>query len=203
MGITCRLTHPGVLLIAIGLLALGLKRVNGASPRHVRLPFEATLAGVSGGGSVWEGLLHGARGGRARLTLYQVESPLEAARPVWHARAQWTVDADSPERSFTAELEGMWDWKSGATRLSGVVTSGRMQAARRPAHRRTATSPWQPDSARRCSPTASGTRGTSLWRRAASCTSTPGAAGTTGTTSPRRAASSSRCATRRGTDGRT
>jgi len=129
MGIISRLTHPGVLLIAIGLLALGLERVNGASPRHVRLPFEATLAGVSGGGSVWEGPLHGARGGRARLALYQVEGPLEAARPVWHARAQWTVAADSPERSFTAELEGMVDWKSGATHLSGVVTSGWMKGA--------------------------------------------------------------------------
>ncbi len=129
MGIISRLTHPGVLLIAIGLLALGLKRVNGASPRHIRLPFEATLAGVSGGGSVWEGPLHGARGGKVQLTLYQVESPLEAARPVWHARAQWTVAADSPERSFTAELEGMVDWKSGATHLSGVVTSGWMKGA--------------------------------------------------------------------------
>ena len=122
MSIINRITQPGVLLVAVGLLAPGLTRVNGASPRHVRLPFEATLIGVRGGGSVWEGPLHGARGGRARLTLYQVESPLEAARPVWHARAQWTVDADSPERSFTAELEGMVDWKSGATHLSGVVT---------------------------------------------------------------------------------
>src|SRR6266581_230694 len=127
MGIISRLTHPGVLLNAIGLLALGLERVNGASPRHVRLPFEATLAGVSGGGSVWEGPLHGARGGRARLTLYQVEGPLEAARPVWHARAQWTVAADSPERYFTAELEGMVAWKSGATHLSGGVPPGRRE----------------------------------------------------------------------------
>src|SRR5207244_11521376 len=95
MGIISRLTHPGVLLIAIGLLALGLKLVNGASPRHVRLPFEATLAGVSGGGSVWEGPLHGARGGRARLALYQVEGPLEAARPGWHARGQRRRPADA------------------------------------------------------------------------------------------------------------
>ena len=129
MRIITRLTPAGVLLVAIGPLVLGLKRMNGASPRHVRLPFEATLAGVSGGASVWEGPLHGARGGRAQLTLYQVEGPLEAACPVWHARARWTVAADSPERSFTAELEGMVDWKSGATHLSGVVTSGWMKGA--------------------------------------------------------------------------
>ena len=129
MSIINRITQPGVLLVAVGLLALGLTRVNGASTRHVRLPFEATFAGVSGGGSVWEGPLLGARGGRVQLTLHQVESPLEAARPVWHARAHWTVDADSPERSFTAELEGMVDWKSGATRLSGIVTSGLMKGA--------------------------------------------------------------------------
>src|SRR5207248_11770233 len=47
----------------------------------------------------------------------------------WHARAQWTADANSPKRSFTAELAGMEDWKSGATHLSGVVTSGWMKGA--------------------------------------------------------------------------
>jgi len=31
--------------------------------------------------------------------------------------------------SFTGDLEGMVDWKTGATRLGGVVTSGWMKGA--------------------------------------------------------------------------
>lgn len=129
MSIMTRMTQPGVLLIASGLLALGFTPEDARSPRAVQLPFEATFAGVSDARSVWEGRFRGETGGRLRLMLHQVESPLEAANPVWHAQAHWTVDAESVGRSFTAELEGMVDWKTGATRLGGVVTSGWMKGA--------------------------------------------------------------------------
>ena len=65
------------------------------------------------------------RGSRCIRWRAHSRRPIPSGTP----RAQWTVAADSPERSFTAELEGMVDWKSGATHLSGVVTSGWMKGA--------------------------------------------------------------------------
>jgi hypothetical protein len=130
-----RIAHPGVLFVAIGLLALGalgalgLRPGAGAATETVRLPFAATFDGVSNASSVWDGQLRGQPGGRVRLTLRQVESPLAAAKPVWHVQARWTLQAEPATRSFAAELEGMVDWKAGATRLGGVVTSGWMKGA--------------------------------------------------------------------------
>ena len=67
-----------------------------------------------------------------------------------------------------------------------------------PATKTTDRSPCRPDSARRCSPTTSATRGTSPSRRAATSTSTPGSTRTCPATCrpTRRAGSSSRFATR-------
>jgi hypothetical protein len=127
-----RIAQPGVLFIAIGLLALGvlgLRPGAGAATQTVRLPFAAAFDGVSNASSVWDGQLRGQPGGRVRLTLHQVESPLEAAKPVWHVQAHWTVQTEPATRSFAAELEGMVDWKTGVTRLGGVVTSGWMKGA--------------------------------------------------------------------------
>ncbi|HYT69762.1 MAG TPA: hypothetical protein VEK78_00175 [Gemmatimonadales bacterium] len=124
-----RIAHPGALFIAIGLLALGLGPATGPSMQSVRLPFAATFDGVSNAGSAWAGQVRGQPGGRVRVTLHQVESPLEAARPVWHVQARWTVETGSAMGSFTGDLEGMVDWKTGATRLGGVVTSGWMKGA--------------------------------------------------------------------------
>jgi len=107
MGIMTRITQPGVLLIALGLLALSLKPAGSAAPRRVRLPFDATFAGVSDDSLVWEAQFPDENGARARLLLRQVEGPLAAANPIWHVQAHWTVAADSPPRSFAAELEGI------------------------------------------------------------------------------------------------
>ncbi len=106
-----------------------LKPPSEPATPSVRLPFEATLAGARNGSTVWEGRLRGDASAPVELTLHQVESPVQAANPVWHVRGQWTVAGLSPARSFTAELEGIVDWKTGATHLSGVVTSGWMKGA--------------------------------------------------------------------------
>ena len=50
----------------------------------------------------------------------------ESARPSWPVHAIVFVAADDAARSFVAELDGTIDWKSGAMRLSGVVTDGWM-----------------------------------------------------------------------------
>ena len=126
------MTHnvqSGAILIAIGLLALSLKPLGEPATPSLRLPFEATLAGVRNGSSVWEGRLRGDDAAPLQLTLHQVESPVEAADAIWHVQGQWTVAGDTPARSFTAQLEGMVDWKMGAAHLSGVVTSGWMKGA--------------------------------------------------------------------------
>ncbi|HEU5261364.1 MAG TPA: hypothetical protein VFU41_08065 [Gemmatimonadales bacterium] len=100
-------------------------------PRPRRVTFENTLAGVApdGQGSVWEGSAGGAIQGRVRVEQRQVEGPSEAANPVWHVVAQWSVTDASGARSFDAQLEGMVDWRTGMSRLSGVITQGWMQGA--------------------------------------------------------------------------
>ncbi len=121
--------------------ALGVAIVLSAAPRGAaaqrgelqprRLTFKDKFAGVSADGisSVWEGSIDGAARGRIRVELHQVEGPTEAASPVWHVVSHWSVDDPSGARSFEAELEGMVDWRTGATRLSGVITQGWMKGA--------------------------------------------------------------------------
>jgi hypothetical protein len=94
------------------------------------ITFQSVLAGVSpdGEGSVWEGRADGALPGRMRLELRQVGPATEAANPVWHVRARWTLDAGRA-RSFVADLEGAVDWKAGLIRLAGPISSGWMSGA--------------------------------------------------------------------------
>ena len=68
-----------------------LKPPSEPATPSVRLPFEATLAGARNGSTVWEGRLRGDASAPVELTLHQVESPVQAANPVWHVRGQWTV----------------------------------------------------------------------------------------------------------------
>jgi len=100
-------------------------------PRPRRLTFENVFAGTSadGQGCVWEGSVDGAMRGRLRVELHQVEGPSEAASPVWHVVTQWFVMDPSGARSFDAQLEGMVDWRTGITQLSGVITEGWMKGA--------------------------------------------------------------------------
>lgn len=96
-----------------------------------RLTFRSEFTGVSADGQncVWEGSVEGTARGRLRFELRQVEGPAEAARPVWHVVSRWSVDDPAGAHSFAAELEGMVDWRTGVTRLSGLITSGWMQGA--------------------------------------------------------------------------
>ncbi len=111
--------------------APGLAPEQRETPPLRQLTFRSEFAGVSADGqnSVWEGSVHGAGRGRLRVELRQVEGPSEAASPVWHVVTRWSVGAPLGARSFTAELEGMVDWRTGATRLSGVITDGWLKGA--------------------------------------------------------------------------
>jgi hypothetical protein len=112
-------------LFAVAFGILGLAPSHAAVPPS-RLTFRAAFDGVAPDGQhcVWEGSVAGASRGHLRLELRQVEEAAAAAHPVWHVNTHWSVrDADSV-RSFTADLEGMIDWKAGAVRLAGVIANG-------------------------------------------------------------------------------
>jgi|GEM_PF-3487267 hypothetical protein len=94
-----------------------------------RVAYLTTLAGVHSDSSVWEGQLEGDLRGRLRIALRQVESPLEAANPVWHVRGRLTTGGANAPQSCTAVLEGVVDWKAGVLRLSGAVTGGVLRGA--------------------------------------------------------------------------
>jgi hypothetical protein len=94
-----------------------------------RVAYLTTLVGVHSDSSVWEGQLEGDLRGRLRIALRQVESPLEAANPVWHVRGRLTTAGAGAPESCTAVLEGVVDWKAGVLRLSGVVTGGALRGA--------------------------------------------------------------------------
>jgi hypothetical protein len=94
-----------------------------------RVAYLTTLAGVHSDSSVWEGQLEGDLRGPLRIALRQVESPVEAANPVWHVRGRLTTGRAGAPQSCTAVLEGVVDWKSGMLRLSGVVTGGALRGA--------------------------------------------------------------------------
>jgi uncharacterized protein (DUF58 family) len=127
-----RLTSISIPLFAaaIGLLGVwaGTSSAAGAPPT---LTFRSAFTGVAADGEhcTWEGPVEGAARGRLAITLRQVEEPAEAAKPVWHVVARWTVRDDRGVHSFAANLEGMVDWKGGTIRLGGPVTDGWLEGS--------------------------------------------------------------------------
>lgn len=129
-----------VALLSVGALAVSGPRAAGAqngvthgqvlAVTFPAVTFSTVFAGVSpdGEAGVWEGGADGAVSGRITLELKQVEPPSQAASPVWHVRARWTLDADHA-RSFVADLDGIIDWKAGRIHLAGPISSGWMSGA--------------------------------------------------------------------------
>ncbi|MFL5394868.1 MAG: hypothetical protein ACJ79G_18720, partial [Myxococcales bacterium] len=64
--------------------------------------------------------------GEVMIRLEVLAPASEPAGGIWPVHAIVFVAADDAARSFVAELDGTVDWKSGAMRLSGVVTGGWM-----------------------------------------------------------------------------
>ena len=127
-----RLNVPSLPFLAalLGLLFPGQAVRNGKLRQVPELVFSSEFAGVDKGGNcLWEGRVEGDVQGRVTIALRQVESPFEASNPVWHVRSRWKVEAASRGRSFKADLEGMVDWKTGASQLSGTITTGWMKGA--------------------------------------------------------------------------
>jgi|SRR5881296_1312156 len=107
-----------------GVLA-GTSSAAQAAPQPM-LTFRSVFAGVAIDHQhcTWAGAVDGAARGRLTIALRQVEEPAAAANPIWHVTSRWTARDESGVHSFTAELEGMVDWKAGTLHLGGVITDG-------------------------------------------------------------------------------
>lgn len=103
-------------------------RLTVAAPERVELRCFLDFEGVGAEGidDIWRGQLAGPVGGEVIIRLELLAPASESARPSWPVHAIVFVAADDAARSFVAELDGTIDWKSGAMRLSGVVTDGWM-----------------------------------------------------------------------------
>ena len=137
-------SHPRRSLVAAGIIGLvGLAasaatyaenvsaeraRLTVAAPERLELEFLLDFEGVGAEGidDIWRGQLAGPVGGEVIIRLELLAPASESARPSWPVHAIVFVAADDAARSFVAELDGTIDWKSGAMRLSGVVTDGWM-----------------------------------------------------------------------------
>jgi hypothetical protein len=137
-------SHPRRSLVAAGIIGLvGLAastatyaenlcaergRLIVAVPEHLELGFSLHFDGVGAEGidDIWRGQLAGPTGGEVVIRLALLAPTSESARPSWPVHAIVFVAADDAARSFVAELDGTVDWKSGAMRLSGLVTFGWM-----------------------------------------------------------------------------
>lgn len=120
-------TTISIPLFALGMGLLGVwAGTSSATVAPPTLTFRSVFTGVAADGEhcTWEGPVEGAARGRLAITLRQVEEPAEAANPVWHVAARWTVRDERGVHSFAADLEGIVDWKSGTIRLGGLVTDG-------------------------------------------------------------------------------
>jgi hypothetical protein len=137
-------SHPGRSLVAAGIIGLvGLAApvatyaqsisaerecLTAAAPGGLELGFTLQFEGVGAEGidDIWRGKLAGPVAGEVMIRLEVLAPASDPARPRWPVHAIVFVAADDAARSFVAELDGTVDWKSGAMRLSGVVTGGWM-----------------------------------------------------------------------------
>jgi len=137
-------SHPRRSLVAAGIIGLvGLAapaatyadnisperpRLTVTAPERLELGFSVGFEGVGAEGidEIWRGHLAGPLAGEVMIRLELLTPASESARPWWPVHAIVFVAADDAARSFVADLDGTIDWKSGAMRLSGIVTDGWM-----------------------------------------------------------------------------
>jgi hypothetical protein len=112
---------------------LEARGVADTAARAERIEMGYTLrfdgVGAEGIDNVWTGRLRGDAHGEVTLRLWHVGPDVDRAKAKWPVKAIVFVAADDPRQSFAADMEGTIDWKSGAMRLSGGITEGRMKGA--------------------------------------------------------------------------
>jgi hypothetical protein len=102
-----------------------------AAPEPPRLSFRSTFSGVAADGEhcLWQGPVGGALQGRVTILLRQIEPAEAAANPVWHVASRWVVSDAGTAPTFSADLEGTIDWKTGTLHLSGRAAEGWQQGS--------------------------------------------------------------------------
>ncbi|HYT05742.1 MAG TPA: hypothetical protein VEM13_12780 [Gemmatimonadales bacterium] len=113
-------------LLRIPLLTALVGALSAAPRPQPMVTFRSSFAGVAADRQhcTWEGTVDGAARGHITIALRQVEEPAAAANPIWHVASTWTVRDETGVHSFSANLEGMVDWKAGTLRLGGAVADG-------------------------------------------------------------------------------
>jgi hypothetical protein len=99
-----------VLWLVAGIIVASTLPAEAAPP--VNLTFDKTLAGITPEGlPFWEGTVVGDISGHLTTVWLNLLSPPTGA--ILHVEFDWIVDADDPDSSFTARLEGILNTKTG------------------------------------------------------------------------------------------
>jgi hypothetical protein len=124
------------LVLAAGVAGLaGPRRVAGvrpavAAPAPTDLPdslaFAVSYAGVGPKGAdlVWRGLVGGEARGQVIVRMEYAGRPADRQKPIWPVNAWLFFSADDSPGSFTAELSGSMNWRTGEMRVTGLVSDG-------------------------------------------------------------------------------
>lgn len=94
----------------------------------VELTFDKALTNPSADPEdwVWVGTVLGDQEGTLTTSL----TPGPVTGSIWHVSFNWIVDADDSEFSFTAQVAGILNLKTGRVVMNGVVVDGWLQGAR-------------------------------------------------------------------------
>lgn len=115
-----------VAFVMVGVLSLTLAAGAAASPgtsnAPVRLDFDKSIVDPDG---VWQGTVSGDIEG----DLTTVLTSLRVAGPIWHVTFDWIIDADDPDYSFTANLSGTLNTKTGKVVMNGTIVDGYLLGA--------------------------------------------------------------------------
>lgn len=108
-----------LVVVAAAAVAAASAAPTVASTQPIRLSFDKSL--VSPG--VWQGTVGGDISGNLTTQLTDVR----ITGPIWHVRFDFVIDAGG--RSFTIDLSGILNMKTGAVVMNGTVVQGYLEGA--------------------------------------------------------------------------
>jgi hypothetical protein len=136
MSPKCSIHRPMVFVAALLLAAAGCSerpslvapetpaasRAAAAPHSPLQLIFEKCL--IDAENPVWEGTVSGDVAGNLRTEL----GDLRVTGAIWHVRFDWIISAG--DRSFTADLDGILNTRTGRVVMNGRVSDGYLVGAR-------------------------------------------------------------------------
>jgi hypothetical protein len=90
------------------------------------LAFEVEYGGIGAEGVdlIWRGRAGGRLPGQVTIRMEYAGVPGDRSMPVWPVNLRLFYSADDYRGSFAAELTGSTNWRTGETRVSGIVSDG-------------------------------------------------------------------------------